>query len=233
MIKFCVLGSGSKGNAIFVSVDGYDMLFDAGFKKKELERRLLSIGRTLKGIDAVFYSHAHSDHYLPGVVDEKKVVQSPIPRFYFCGPAIIGAFPLSHDEPCLGFTVEDHYGNKIAILSDTGYVAEEAIAELFDCQAILIECSYDIDLLINSPYSTELQERIASTTGHLRNECAAEVVGMANWPGLKYVVALHLSQTNNNSLFVDGCIRGALQGNDDCSVIISSQGAAGRIITVI
>ncbi|MBL0716856.1 MAG: MBL fold metallo-hydrolase, partial [Desulfosarcina sp.] len=40
MVKVCVLGSGSKGNAVYINLGGYEILIDAGFTYKELNRRL-------------------------------------------------------------------------------------------------------------------------------------------------------------------------------------------------
>ena len=57
-----VLGSGSRGNATFVKTDRVRLLIDAGLSRKEISKRLESIGEDPDGIDAVLITHEHSDH---------------------------------------------------------------------------------------------------------------------------------------------------------------------------
>src|ERR1041384_622644 len=57
-----VLGSGSRGNATFIKTDQVRLLIDAGMSRKELAKRLETIGEDPDGIDAVFVTHEHSDH---------------------------------------------------------------------------------------------------------------------------------------------------------------------------
>src|SRR5579863_10751105 len=61
-ITVSVLGSGSRGNATFVKTDRVRLLIDAGMSRKEIARRLESIGEDPDGIDAVLITHEHSDH---------------------------------------------------------------------------------------------------------------------------------------------------------------------------
>jgi phosphoribosyl 1,2-cyclic phosphodiesterase len=62
VIKFCVLASGSSGNAALLATGKTRILVDAGLSMKELGRRLESIGEDLAGIDAILITHEHSDH---------------------------------------------------------------------------------------------------------------------------------------------------------------------------
>src|SRR2546430_2267235 len=57
-----VLGSGSRGNATFVKTDRVRVLIDAGLSRKEIAKRLESIGEDPDGIDAVLITHEHNDH---------------------------------------------------------------------------------------------------------------------------------------------------------------------------
>src|SRR5262250_752205 len=61
-ITVSVLGSGSRGNATFIKTDCVRLLIDAGMSRKELAKRLESIGEDPDGIDAVLITHEHSDH---------------------------------------------------------------------------------------------------------------------------------------------------------------------------
>ncbi|MBU4117129.1 MAG: MBL fold metallo-hydrolase, partial [Proteobacteria bacterium] len=62
IMRFCVLGSGSKGNATFVEFGQTRLLIDAGFSGKEIERRLLSIGVEPETLSGLLITHEHGDH---------------------------------------------------------------------------------------------------------------------------------------------------------------------------
>ena len=61
-LKVSVLGSGSRGNATFVKTDRVRLLIDAGLNRREIAKRLESIGEDPNGIDAILITHEHSDH---------------------------------------------------------------------------------------------------------------------------------------------------------------------------
>src|SRR2546430_7275969 len=61
-VTVSVLGSGSRGNATFVKTDRVRLLIDAGMSRKEIAKRLESIGEDPDGIDGVLITHEHSDH---------------------------------------------------------------------------------------------------------------------------------------------------------------------------
>ena len=61
-LRVCILASGSKGNAVFVSSGAAAILIDAGLSGVEIERRLKSRGLDPKNLDAILVSHEHSDH---------------------------------------------------------------------------------------------------------------------------------------------------------------------------
>ena len=59
-MKFCVLGSGSRGNATYLEAEGTAILIDAGMSGIELQRRLAAIGVALSAINAIFLTHEHN-----------------------------------------------------------------------------------------------------------------------------------------------------------------------------
>ena len=119
-------------------------------------------------------------------------------------------------------------------MMDTGCVTEEVISHLFDCSVIMIETNYSIEMLIDSPYPTELQERIASDHGHLRDQCAAEVVGMVAWPGLEYVVAMHLSSNCINPTLARFELNSAIRDIvPRCEVVVSDQKKPTRMMVIL
>ena len=61
-MKLCVLGSGSKGNAILMQSGTTRLLIDAGFGTRTISKRLQSIGVDPRSIHAVLVTHEHTDH---------------------------------------------------------------------------------------------------------------------------------------------------------------------------
>ena len=74
-VSFCILASGSSGNAAFLSTGNTRILIDAGLSMRELAQRLALIGESIESIDAILISHEHSDHVagLPVLARSKKV----------------------------------------------------------------------------------------------------------------------------------------------------------------
>ena len=61
-IQFCVLGSGSEGNAALLMTPHVHILIDAGFFPDELAARMDGTGASWDTIDAVVLTHTHGDH---------------------------------------------------------------------------------------------------------------------------------------------------------------------------
>ena len=61
-MRFCILGSGSSGNAALLVTEGARVLVDAGFSARKLGTLLAAVGESLERIDAVFLTHEHGDH---------------------------------------------------------------------------------------------------------------------------------------------------------------------------
>jgi phosphoribosyl 1,2-cyclic phosphodiesterase len=62
-VYFCVLGSGSKGNAALLKTPGAHILIDAGFSPQELALRMLGTGVSWESLDAIVLTHLHADHF--------------------------------------------------------------------------------------------------------------------------------------------------------------------------
>ncbi len=62
IVKFCVLASGSSGNAALVATERTRILVDAGLSMRETAKRLASIGESIESLDAILITHEHSDH---------------------------------------------------------------------------------------------------------------------------------------------------------------------------
>jgi phosphoribosyl 1,2-cyclic phosphodiesterase len=61
-MQFCILGSGSSGNAALLVTERTRVLVDAGFSARKLNSLLEAVGASLAQIEAVFLTHEHGDH---------------------------------------------------------------------------------------------------------------------------------------------------------------------------
>jgi phosphoribosyl 1,2-cyclic phosphodiesterase len=62
-LHFCVLGSGSAGNASFLRTDDFGLLIDIGLGPRQISHRLSSTGANWTHVKAVLLTHTHSDHW--------------------------------------------------------------------------------------------------------------------------------------------------------------------------
>lgn len=219
-LAVCVLSSGSKGNAIYVTGGSTSILIDAGLSGVEIERRLASRNIEPDSLDAVLVSHEHSDHIqgvgvlarrfsLPVYISKKtEIAASQIGnvehiRHFECGTSfqikdlIFHPFSVSHDakDPA-GFTVGQN-GSKIGIATDLGHSTSMVKDHLKDCSLLVLEANHDIDMLIEGPYPWPIKQRIRSRTGHLSNESTKKLLKEILHDKLEYVVLSHLSEVNN------------------------------------
>ena len=222
-LSVCVLASGSRGNAVFVSDGSTSILVDAGLSGIEIERRLKSRGLCLRDIDAILVSHEHGDHiqgagvlsrrfHLPLYINFKtfqvaarrlgKIHDSLLNRFE-CGAGFmintlnIRPFSLSHDaaDPA-GFTINQN-GQKIGIATDLGIATSVVKNHLKDCAILVLEANHDPGMLMNGPYPWPLKQRVRSRVGHLSNEESGTLLDEIKHDGLMHVILAHLSEANN------------------------------------
>ncbi|MBN1841623.1 MAG: MBL fold metallo-hydrolase [Deltaproteobacteria bacterium] len=221
MTKICVLASGSKGNAIFVSNDKTAILIDAGLSGTEIDRRLRSRNISPDALDAVVVSHEHGDHihgvgvmsrrfHLPVYINEPTLAVSrtrlgalhEVRHFQrgasFCiGSLSIHPFSVSHDaaDP-VGFTIRDG-GAKIGIATDLGVATKLVCHHLEGCSLMILEANHDLKMLEEGPYPWHVKQRISSRLGHLSNEASRDLLGAVAGSKLKHVIVSHMSETNN------------------------------------
>lgn len=223
MLRFKSLGSGSTGNATLVEATGLRprrLLVDCGLGLRQLSLRLAEAGLADADIDAIFITHEHSDHIgcarqfarrhrIPVWMSRGTQEGIGLPDFdgllhtardgeaIDLGDLQLMPFTVPHDarEP-LQLTCTDG-ASKLGLLTDLGHATAHLLAHLVHCDALLLECNHDSDLLARSAYPAFLKRRVGGMYGHLSNAAAGEIARSVAHGGLRQLVAAHLSQQNN------------------------------------
>ena len=222
-LSICMLASGSKGNAIYISDGTTAVLLDAGLSGIEIERRMKSKGLDPAELNAICVSHEHNDHiqgvgvlsrrfHLP-VYTSARTAAAAAPlmgkvaalQSFECGSCFsiktlaLQPFAVSHDaEDPAGFTVSSN-GTKIGIATDLGIATHMVQEHLKGCTVLVLEANHDPEMLTNGPYPWPLKQRIKSRVGHLSNTASKELLTMLQSDGLEHVILAHLSETNNTA----------------------------------
>ncbi|HJV88313.1 MAG TPA: MBL fold metallo-hydrolase [Noviherbaspirillum sp.] len=223
-MKFASLGSGSEGNALLVSSTSgttrTTVMLDCGFAIRETERRLQRLGMTPGDIAAIVVTHEHQDH-VGGVFKFARRHQLPVWLSFgtfqavrkacegvdlrFCrdserlaiGDLELIPYTVPHDarEPVQYIARDGQF--KLGVLTDAGQSTPHLVDALGGCDALVLECNHDRQMLANSAYPPSLRQRIGGAFGHLSNDTSAEILAAINRKRLKTVVGAHLSQQNN------------------------------------
>jgi len=251
-LAVCVVASGSKGNAVYISNGSVAILIDAGLSGIEIQRRLNSQGLSPQDLDAIVVSHEHSDHVqgvgvlsrrygLPVYMNAKtrEAAASQLGEIsalnsFECGRPFtinnltIHPFSISHDaEDPAGFTVQ--YNNtKIGIATDLGIATSVVKEHLKNCSLMILEANHDPTMLIEGPYPWPIKQRIKSRSGHLSNQDSRNLLLELKHDRLDHVILAHLSETNNTP---QKAMKEVLQAVDDCRtrITVASQSACSSI----
>ena len=252
-MQFSILGSGSKGNAVYIESKNTGILIDAGFSGKQLSTRLSAIGKDIANVQGILLTHEHNDHITgAGVVSRRmripvfanagtfegaaaKLGKLHQKREFTTGEEIsfqdmqIRSFRTLHDtnDP-VGFVISDGQYS-IGYCTDTGKVTHLMAARLLKCDVLILEFNHDLEMLKNGPYPLALQQRVRSSHGHLANDDAAEFLKLLLSDRLQYVVLAHLSETNNLPEIAQ---RAALKvvKSSQCTLMIASQNTPTPVI---
>ena len=224
-MRYCSLGSGSRGNATLVVEQQQALLIDCGFSRKNILQRMQQAELPAEQLQGVLVTHEHSDH--------AKGVQSlcealDIPFYSSHGTArkmqwqqhalwrcirgdesvtIAGmqvmpvVVPHDAQEP-LQFVVRGRRDHCLGVLSDLGSLTPHVVHRYRRCHGLQVEANHDPQMLQRGPYPPALRARVAGQFGHLSNQQCAELLQRVRWSGLQSVTAGHISEKNNDEQLV-------------------------------
>jgi phosphoribosyl 1,2-cyclic phosphodiesterase len=256
ILKFCVLASGSTGNAALLATDNTRILVDAGLSMLQLRKRLAAIGESLDAIDAILVTHEHSDHvsglpvlgrcrdlrcafYLTHLtepaIDWGEVRPHRVERFqagsaFTVGDIEVQSFSIPHDarDP-VGFCFESQ-GVRVGIATDLGYVPESIKFHLRRTNVLLLEANHDLDMLKVGPYPWSVKQRVMSRVGHLSNLHVSDFLMQDLDSCTAHLVLGHLSEQNNHPAIVQMVAQEALERRGlGTRLSIAQQDAPGEI----
>lgn len=220
-MRFASLGSGSRGNALLVEAGNTSLLIDAGFGPREMLRRLERLGVIAADVDALLVTHEHSDHIGGAFACARRfgwtvllthgtlaacreggagvnttLIDSHEP--FSVGDIRVHPFPVPHDarEPVQFVLTEG--ARRLGVLTDAGHVTPHMVAMLDACDALVLECNHDAQMLMQGSYPPALKRRIGGLWGHLDNLAAASLLSRIGRTNLRHIVAAHLSAENNS-----------------------------------
>ena len=222
-LRFAALGSGSKGNCLVVESGATRVLVDCGLSPRETERRLARLGLAPADIAGILVTHEHDDHAgqvypfaaqhrIPvwltwgtqAAMTESGKVAGDVSVRHLDGrtPCAIGEleirpYTVPHDarEP-VQYVVSDG-AVRLGVLTDIGASTAHVEAILSGCDALVLECNHDLDMIWGGDYPKWLKERITGPFGHLSNLQAERLLAALDRSRLKHVLAAHLSAQNN------------------------------------
>jgi len=221
-VRFCSIGSGSRGNGTLIQHGKTCILVDTGFTLKDVEFRLAQKGLTPLNLSAILITHEHSDH-IKGVGPLARKYRIPvycshgtslydglgkIPSLvvfdshasFEIGELSITPVVVPHDarEPTQ-FVIEDPERKKLGILTDLGSLTPHILDVYDGCHGLMLETNHDVQMLRMGPYPPKLKVRVEGSLGHLNNQQAMHFLNNVNCENLKFLVATHISEKNNNT----------------------------------
>jgi len=246
-MRFASLASGSRGNCLVAEAGTTRVLVDCGLTARETERRLARRGLMPRDLTGILLTHEHEDHvggafsfaqqhaltvYLTHgtlqAVREAGRVGSTATRIidgrggFDLDGLHVRPFTVPHDarEP-VQYVLSDGAFN-LAVLTDLGASTSHVEQMLSGCDALVLECNHDLDMLRAGNYPQRLKERIAGPFGHLDNGASARLLGAIDRSRLKHVIGAHLSEKNNRPELVREALARALGCNPE-GVSVASQ----------
>ena len=251
-LRFASLGSGSSGNGLVVECGKTRVMMDCGFSVAETRERLERAGLSPRDLAGMVVTHEHDDH-LGGVAAFAKKYAIPVYLTRGTGMSLpedfpsvlvryidshspfaiealsIEPFPVPHDarEP-VQYRFSDGDA-RLGVVTDLGCITQHVVDCLSGCEALVIECNHDLDMLMGGSYPFGLKQRVSGRFGHLSNADAGHLVSCLDRSRLGHLIAAHLSQQNNTpALARQALARGMNCGEDWIGVATQAEGFAWR-----
>ena len=225
-MKFCVIGSGSRGNMTYIETNKTKVLLDAGISFPSAQKRVEEQNINLSEISAVIITHEHYDHvsFLPTVLKRTKAdlyinkrsfehldyrVRGSLPRVkvkfleadtrYKIGDLDVLTLQLSHDSANNFGYVFISEGKRLAYVTDSGFFPLKYIELIKNVDALIFECNHDIEMLLESDRPWVLKERILSPNGHMSNQICQQILQAVLNDRHKIVILAHISLECNSA----------------------------------
>lgn len=212
------------------------LLLDCGFCLKDVLTRIARLGLQPEQITGILVTHEHDDHaggvfrfankykipvwlthgtrvmcerYLPAHCNFQINIIDSHTAFHI-QDVQVQPFPVPHDarEP-VQFVLGDGQ-SRLGILTDTGTSTPHIEAMLSGCDALVLECNHDLEMLMNGPYAQPLKQRVSGRLGHLDNDTSAQLLSRLDNSRLRHILAAHLSAQNNLPHLARQALSGAL-----------------------
>ncbi len=256
MEGFCPLGSGSKGNSIYLGTPQTKILIDAGLSAKALISKLSEIHVDIGDIDAILISHDHIDHIqglkvlalkmgIP-VFANHETAKGIVETFHDCpkfkifstgetfefGDLEIHPFSVQHDtvDP-VAFTIRTH-GLKLGFCTDLGFVTTLVENKLKECDYLYVEANHQPSMVHASARPMVYKQRVLSRSGHLSNEACGQLLDRVAHSNLKHVHLAHLSSECNTPETAMNVINEILQEHGiQLDMCIAPQHSISKAIT--
>jgi phosphoribosyl 1,2-cyclic phosphodiesterase len=218
-VRVMALASGSSGNSYLVQAGATTVLVDAGVAQRTIRGALAHLSLSPDSLVCLLLTHEHSDHVanagalakrlhlpifgttgtlaaLPLLGGECQAVHAGAKLHI--GELAVTPFSVPHDgrEP-VGYCLE-HGDVRVCLATDLGHVPPEVEPTIRASDLVILESNHDVARLWRGPYPFALKQRVASPTGHLSNDQAAECLLRCAGERPRSAWLAHLSDTNNS-----------------------------------
>ena len=225
MMRFCIVGSGSKGNMTYIETSEAKVLLDAGISYLTAQKRTKEENIDISAVDSVIITHEHGDHvrFLPTILkrtnaqlyinkksfeqlDSRLKVKIPNVKVKFLESDTkykikdleLLTLKLSHDSANTFGYIFINENKRLAYVTDTGFFPLQYIELIKNVDALIIESNHDVEMLLESDRSWFLKERILSPQGHMSNYICQQLLTAVLNKNHKVVILAHISLECNS-----------------------------------